>query len=127
MPTSDDSDGVDRDQDGEPTVEPTVHELLLARIDEQCRLLALELEQVAKATDQLEPEGARSCRNAITMCSGDGRRDSPAVPRPPPRRTGAVRRRRAGLPEDCSGSASTIPEQRSPGIPVGGPLRVGVA
>jgi hypothetical protein len=53
----------------EPEVEPTVHELLLARIDEHCRLLVLELDQVAKACEQLAPERARSCRNAITMCS----------------------------------------------------------
>ena len=69
MPTSDDSDAVDRDQDDEPTVEPTVHELLLARIDEHCRLLALELDHVAKACEQLAPERGRSCRNAITMAS----------------------------------------------------------
>jgi hypothetical protein len=39
------------------------------RIDEYCRLLSLELEQVAKACEQLAPERARSCRNAITICS----------------------------------------------------------
>ncbi|MGH9192594.1 MAG: hypothetical protein ACRDZ0_09020 [Acidimicrobiales bacterium] len=33
------------------------------------RLLGLELYQVAKACDQLAPERARSCRNAITMAS----------------------------------------------------------
>ena len=49
--------------------EPTVHELLLARIDEHCRLLGLELGQVAKACEQLAPQRARSCRNAITMAS----------------------------------------------------------
>ena len=54
--------------DPEPT-EPTVHELLLARIDEHCRMLGLELTQVAKASEQLAPERARSCRNAITMAS----------------------------------------------------------
>jgi hypothetical protein len=69
MPTSDDSDAVDRDQDDEPTVEPTVDELRLARIGEHCRLLGLELDQAAKACEQLAPERARSCRNAITMCS----------------------------------------------------------
>jgi hypothetical protein len=41
----------------------------LARIDEHCRPLGLELDEVAKACEQLEPERARSCRNAITMCS----------------------------------------------------------
>ncbi|HZA79605.1 MAG TPA: hypothetical protein VE623_24780 [Acidimicrobiales bacterium] len=54
--------------DPEPA-EPTVRELLLARIDEHCRLLGLELEQVAKVTEQLAPERARSCRNAVTMAS----------------------------------------------------------
>jgi len=69
MPDSDDSDDVPGGQVDEPTVEPTVRELLLARIDEHCRLLGLELDQVAKACEQLAPERARSCRNAITMAS----------------------------------------------------------
>jgi hypothetical protein len=69
MPDSNDSDALTRRQVDEPTVEPTVRELLLARIDEHCRLLGLELDQVAKACEQLEPERARSCRNAITVAS----------------------------------------------------------
>jgi hypothetical protein len=69
MPTPDDSDDMGRDQVDDPTMEPTVSELLLSRIDEHCRLLGLELDQVAKACEQLHPERARSCRNAITMCS----------------------------------------------------------
>jgi hypothetical protein len=70
MPDSDDSDDVAAGgQVDEPTVEPTVRELLLARIDEHCRLLGLELDQVAKACEQLAPERACSCRNALTMCS----------------------------------------------------------
>jgi hypothetical protein len=69
MPDSDDSDAVPGGQVDEPTVEPTVRELLLARIDEHCRLLGLELDQVAKACEQLAPERARSCRNAITMAA----------------------------------------------------------
>jgi hypothetical protein len=69
MPDSDNSDAVPSGQVDEPTVEPTVRELLLARIDEHCRLLGLELDQVAKATEQLAPERARSCRNALTMAS----------------------------------------------------------
>jgi hypothetical protein len=68
MPTPDDSYDIDRNQIAEPSVEPTVGELLLARIDEHCRLLALELDQVARACEQLAPERARSCRNALTMC-----------------------------------------------------------
>jgi hypothetical protein len=69
MPDLNDSDAQGGGGDDEPVVEPTVRELLLSRIDEHCRLLALELDQVAKACDQLEPERARSCRNAITMAS----------------------------------------------------------
>jgi hypothetical protein len=49
--------------------EPTVRELLIDRIDVHCRLLTLELDQVRKATEQLAPERARLCRNAITMAS----------------------------------------------------------
>jgi hypothetical protein len=69
MPDSDDSDAQGVGGDDEPVVEPTVHELLLARIDEHCRLLGVELDQVANACEQLAPERARSCRNAITMAS----------------------------------------------------------
>jgi hypothetical protein len=69
MPASDDSDAIDREGSDEPTGDRTVRELLLARFDEHCRLLVLELEQVADACEQLEPERARSCRNAITMAS----------------------------------------------------------
>jgi hypothetical protein len=69
MPTPDDSDGIDREPSDEPTDDGTVRELLLTRIDEHCRLLEIELEQVTEVTEQLEPERARSCRNAITMAS----------------------------------------------------------
>jgi hypothetical protein len=55
--------------DNEAVAEPTAREQLLARIDEHCRLLALELDHVREATEQLAPERARSCRNAITMAS----------------------------------------------------------
>ena len=69
MPDTNDSDAQGVGDDNEHVVEPTVHKLLLAHIDEHCRLLGLELDQVAKACDQLAPERARSCRNAITMAS----------------------------------------------------------
>ena len=72
--------------DPEPA-EPIVHELLLARIDEHCRLLVLELDQVAKACEQLAPERACSCRNALTMCSvmvDEIRLRAHARPRDPP-------------------------------------------
>jgi hypothetical protein len=69
MPSLDDSDGIDDERSDEPTGDRTVRELLLSRINEHCRLLELELEQVTELTEQLEPERARSCRNAITMAS----------------------------------------------------------
>jgi hypothetical protein len=69
MPTPDDSDGIDREPSDEPMGDRTVREMLLARIDEHCQLLEIELERVAEVTEQLEPDRARSCRNAITMAS----------------------------------------------------------
>jgi hypothetical protein len=66
MPDSDDSDDVAGGQVDEPAVEPTVRELLLARIDEHCRLLGLELDQVA-------PRPASSWR-----LSGRGRAGTPS-------------------------------------------------
>jgi hypothetical protein len=69
MPMPDDSDGIDGERSDEPTGDRTVRDLLLARIDEHCRLLERELEEVTEACEQLEPERARSCRNAITMAS----------------------------------------------------------
>ena len=69
MPETNDSDAQGVGDVDEPVAEPTVRELLLTRIDEHCRLLGLELDQVAKACEQLAPERARSTRNAITMAS----------------------------------------------------------
>ena len=51
----------------EPEQEPTVLELLLARIDEHCRLLSLELDAVRAVTEQLEPDRAQSCRTAVIL------------------------------------------------------------
>jgi hypothetical protein len=82
MPDSDDSDAVAGRQVDGPTVEPTVHELLLARIDEHCRLLGLELDQVRKATEQLAPERAPQLPECNHDGVGDGRRDPVAGPRP---------------------------------------------
>jgi hypothetical protein len=49
--------------------DPTVREMLLARIDELVASMARLLDEVRAATEQLEPERARYCRNAITMAS----------------------------------------------------------
>jgi hypothetical protein len=53
--------------------DPNVGDLLLAKLDEfvdelTARMASL-LDAVRTVTEQLEPERARSCRNAITMAS----------------------------------------------------------
>jgi hypothetical protein len=47
--------------------DPTVREMLLARVDELVAKTANLLEEIRAVTEQLEPERARSCRNALTM------------------------------------------------------------
>jgi hypothetical protein len=49
--------------------DPNVGDLLLAKIDELVASAANLLEEIRAATEQLHPERARSCRNAITMAS----------------------------------------------------------
>jgi hypothetical protein len=49
--------------------DPTVRDLLLARVDELVARMATLLDEIRAVTEQLEPERARACRNAITMAS----------------------------------------------------------
>jgi len=49
--------------------DPTVRDLLLAEVDDLTGRMAELVAEVREATEQLEPERARSCRNAITMAS----------------------------------------------------------
>jgi hypothetical protein len=42
---------------------------LLARVDELTASMTGQLDEVRTVTEQLEPERARSCRNAITMAA----------------------------------------------------------
>jgi hypothetical protein len=49
--------------------DPKIRDLLLAKVDELTASMATELAEVRDVTDQLHPERARSCGNAITMCS----------------------------------------------------------
>ena len=42
---------------------------LLARVDELTASMTCQLDEVRTVTEQLEPERARSCRNAITMAA----------------------------------------------------------
>jgi hypothetical protein len=47
--------------------DPNLRDLLLAKVDELTAAMTAHLAEVREATEQLEPERARSCRNAITM------------------------------------------------------------
>jgi hypothetical protein len=49
--------------------DPTVRELLLARVDEHLRVLEQGLAHLGTIVEQLEPDRARSCRNAVAMCA----------------------------------------------------------
>jgi hypothetical protein len=55
--------------DPESHEQPPVEQLLLNRIDEHVKVLTRGLDHVASLCEQLHPERARSCRNAITMAS----------------------------------------------------------
>jgi hypothetical protein len=48
--------------------DPKVRDLLLAKVDELANMTR-ELDEVRSVTEQLHPERAGSCRNAITMAS----------------------------------------------------------
>jgi len=50
-------------------MEPTVRAMVLTKVDELVASMARLLDEVRAVTEQLEPERARSCRNAITMAS----------------------------------------------------------
>jgi hypothetical protein len=47
----------------------SVRAQLLAKVDDLTGRMASQLEEVRTVTEQLHPERARSCRNAITMAS----------------------------------------------------------
>jgi hypothetical protein len=49
--------------------DPNVGDLLVAKIDELVARAVNLLEEIRAVTEQLVPERARSCRNAITMAS----------------------------------------------------------
>jgi hypothetical protein len=55
--------------DVDERVEPSTRDLLLARVDELTARQVELLSEVKRVTEQLHPERARSCRNAITMAS----------------------------------------------------------
>jgi hypothetical protein len=47
----------------------SVRAQLLARVNEITARMSELVDEVREVTEQLEPERARSCRNATTMCS----------------------------------------------------------
>jgi hypothetical protein len=49
--------------------DPSVRALLLADLDELLAAVTRALDHIQEVTDQLEPDRALSCRNAITMAS----------------------------------------------------------
>jgi hypothetical protein len=50
-------------------MEPTVRAMLLAKVDDLVANATALLAEIRAVTEQLEPERARSCRNALTMAS----------------------------------------------------------
>ena len=64
MPTPNPSDA-----SGAGNVDPDVRELLLTKVDDLTGRMAELVDEVRTVTEQLHPERARSCRNAITMAS----------------------------------------------------------
>jgi hypothetical protein len=49
--------------------DPNVRDMLLAKVDDLTGRMAELVDEVREVTEQLHPERARSCRNAITMAS----------------------------------------------------------
>jgi hypothetical protein len=49
--------------------DPKVRDMLIARVDDLTGRMADLVAELREVTEQLHPEQARSCRNAITMCS----------------------------------------------------------
>ena len=47
--------------------DPTVREMLVAKVDELIAMTARDLEEIKKVTEQLEPDRAQSCRNALVL------------------------------------------------------------
>ena len=49
--------------------DPTVRGALLAKRNELVAMVMRDLAEIRAVTEHLAPERARSCRNAITVCS----------------------------------------------------------
>jgi hypothetical protein len=47
--------------------DPTVREMLVAKVDELVGMTSRDLDEIRAVTDQLEPDRAQSCRVVLTM------------------------------------------------------------
>ena len=47
--------------------DPTVRDMLVAKIDELVGMTARDLSELGQVTDQLEPDRSQSCRVVLTM------------------------------------------------------------
>jgi hypothetical protein len=83
--------------------DPNVGDLVPAKLDELVGRAASLLEEIRAVTEQLHPERARSCRNAITIASV--MIDEIRLRARPPARRGAGRHRQLTQPVWCRPSA----------------------
>ena len=50
-----------------PVPDPTVRDMLVAKIDELVAMTVRDLDEIRAVTDQFEPDRAQSCRVVLTM------------------------------------------------------------
>ena len=48
--------------------DPTVRDMLVAKVDELVGMTSRDLDEIGAVTDQLEPDRAQSCRVVVRMC-----------------------------------------------------------
>jgi hypothetical protein len=48
--------------------DPTVREMLVAKVDEVVAMTGRDLDEIRAVTDQLEPDRAQSCRDVVGIC-----------------------------------------------------------
>jgi hypothetical protein len=48
--------------------DPTVREMLVAKVDELVGMTSRDLDQIRAVTEQLEPDRAQSCQVVVGMC-----------------------------------------------------------
>jgi hypothetical protein len=49
--------------------DPTVREMLVAKVDELVAMTSRDLDEIRAVTDQLEPDRSQSCRVVLTMAT----------------------------------------------------------